>query len=322
MLAFCYGHEESGMTSHRTRERRRHGEAASFAGVGHRLALATALVGAATTANPAVQAGEMQVEVTENRLTLEAEDVAVADVLQAIGEAAAIEVVVRGELGNVTRRSLVEEPLAPAIRRLVGQHSVLMLYEKDASGEPQLREVRVQAAGTATAATAEEDGGQRRRGGRTPIGQIRNYQQLTVMDNDRRVEAIRALARTKDEAATGVLAEALVRDDNVAVRRLAANALSSGDVGDAAVEALTAALGDDERSIRIQAMRGLTVGLGDASAPLLAEVVRSDGDPAVRRAAVQLASSMEGDQALEVIELAVDDDDDTVRRIAEAALNR
>lgn len=313
-----------GTPHHRTVECRPPEEAAGRTGLARRLAIAMTLASVPSFAALPVQGGEIQVDVTDDRLSLQAEDVAVAEVLQAIGEAASFEVVIRGDLGMVGRRSLEEEPLAAGLRRLAGENSILMLYEKDASGEQQLREIRVQAAGTTTAAVdpAGQGDGRRKRSGRAPGGDIQSYQQLATLDNARRVDAVRGLARRKDEAAASVLAEALVRDGNVAVRRLAANALSSGEAGEVALDALKAALGDAERSIRIQAMRGLTVNLGNGSASLLVDVVQNDGDPAVRRAAVQLVSAMDGDEAQQVLEAALDDDDDTVRRIAEAALNR
>lgn len=270
----------------------------------------------------AAQAKEIEVTVTGGRLSLEAEEVALADLLRAIGEAAAIEVTVRGDLGNVGRRSLVDEPLAAGIRRLLGRHSVLMLYDRNAAGEPRLREIKVEAAGTVTAATGRSVGrpaGRGQRGGGAVAAGIRSYQQLAVLDSAARIEAVRELAGRQDEVATGVLAETLQRDGNAAVRRLAANALSDRSRGEDAVAALTVALNDAERAIRIQALRGLRANLGDRLAPLLVDVVTGDQDPVVRRAAVQLASSLQGEEARQVIELALEDADETVRRVAEAA---
>lgn len=291
-----------------------------FAAALRGLAWTVALVCA--SASVAAPASAIDVTVSEGRLSLDIEEVALAELLQAIGDAAAIEITLRGDLGKVGPRSMVDEPLAAGIRRLLGRHSVLMLYDSSAEGESRLREIKVEAAGPVTAdaaGAANRDATRLQRGRRASIGDIQSYRQLAVLDNAGRVEAVRELAGRRDEVATGVLAETLQRDGNVAVRRLAANALSDGSRGGEAIEALTLALEDVERSIRIQALRGLTANLGDQSTSLLAQVLTSDDDPVVRRAAVQLASSLDGEQAQQVIELALGDSDETVRRVAEAA---
>jgi len=89
----------------------------------------------------------LEAAVAADRLTLRVEGAPLAEVLRAIGEAGAFDVVLRGELAEPVHQSFSNEPLEKAIRALVGRHSLIVIRGDPTSGESAtgLAEIRVTA---------------------------------------------------------------------------------------------------------------------------------------------------------------------------------
>jgi HEAT repeat protein len=140
------------------------------------------------------------------------------------------------------------------------------------------------------------------------------------LDPSERFARVRELARQGGPDSLPALGEALGQDPDPALRRAAAAAI--GNIGGPeAFGLLEGALGDDDASVRLQAIRGLRAADPATAVNAYGDVVRQDPDPAVRRAAVDLAASL-GLEGAQVLELALDDDDERVRQAAERALQR
>jgi HEAT repeats len=259
----------------------------------------------------------MAQEVAAGRLTMEVEAEPLADVLARIGAAAGFEVETQGEVGDVEPQSFDGVPLDVAIRRLVGSHSLIMVHEPGAPGG--LAEVKVYAALGDPAERRAESAQQARR---SAVRQKRTDEQRSLKsDRSQRVQEVRELARSGDPGAVRALGEIALQDQDPAVRRLAVGSLAS--IGDqSAATVLASALDDQDRAVRVQALRALNGMLGDQVAPHLARVVAQDTEPSMRLMAVEMAANLPGGAAMEVLERALDDGDRDVRDAAEEALAR
>lgn len=280
-----------------------------------RLAL---VAGGCTLAAGALEAQE----IVQGRLTMEIEAQPLADVLEAIAREAGIGLEIDGELGDAEPQTFHSVPLDGAIRQLVGTHSLVMIHAPNA--ERQLSEVRVYAVEEDPEARRQASAQQARRAERAQRVESAGREVAVAgerTDRAARVQEVRELARSGDPAAVRDLSAILASDDDPAIRRLAVGALAGiGDPG--ATEPLAQALDDEDRAVRVQVVRALHNLLGDDVAPYLARVVTSDQEPAVRMMAVQMAADLPGGPALEVLQQALNDPDDEIREMAEAALDR
>lgn len=276
------------------------------------LALALAFV-AAGGEQPVAQ------DVAAGRLTMEVEAEPLADVLAAIARAADIELKVEGELGEAPPQRFDAVPLDIAVRRLAGTHSVVMIHAPGAAG--RLREVRVYAIETDPEARREASVRQARQAARASQRETESDVQGDRAERATRVQEVRELARSGGPEAAGELERILQDDPDPAIRRLAIGALSGLD-DPSASEAIASALSDEDRAVRVQAVRALRNLLDDGVAPYLAQVIRADDEVAVRMMAVQMAADLSEGAGEEVLRRALDDPDEEVREIASEALGR
>ncbi|MGI9491277.1 MAG: HEAT repeat domain-containing protein [Geminicoccaceae bacterium] len=150
---------------------------------------------------------------------------------------------------------------------------------------------------------------------------VQRYQAIAKLGKAERLAEIRDLATARDELSANTLVEVLILDSDVTARRIAVTALGNLR-SELAVDGLEAALGDRDRSVRIQALRGLRMVLAKNATSILAEVVASDPDPVVRRTAVELAAGLRSSAAREVLELGSLDVDPSVRDAVNAGRRR
>lgn len=258
-------------------------------------------------------------QIDDGRLTMQVEAQPLADVLQVIARAAGAELSVEGELGDAVPQTFEAVPLAVAVRRLVGSHSVVMVHPPGA--DDRLREIRVYAVEEDPEARRQAGIQQARQAARADPAAATGAPGTDRRERAERVQQVRELARTGGPEATRELAQILASEPDPALRRLAIGALAG--LGDPAASAPIAnALRDEDRAVRVQAVRALHNLLGDEVAPYLADVVALDHEVAVRMMAVQLAANLEGGPAVEVLERALNDPDEEVREMAAAALGR
>lgn len=275
----------------------------------------------------AALAQEIDVRVEDERMSLQVGQAPLGDVLRAVGEAGGFEVKLEGELGEVQPQRFQNLPLGRAIRRLTGDHGLIMAYADDGS----LESVRVHAA-TLIGASPEEREAARQRAVEQRQAVLARVKAPTTpepaegggafgaLEQSERFARVRELARQGDPDSLPILGEALSGEPDPALRRAAAAAI--GNIGGPeATRLLEGALSDDDASVRMQALRGMREAEPAVAVNAYGDVIQRDPDPAVRRAAVDLVASL-GDEGLEVLEMALDDDDDRVRQAAETALER
>ncbi len=274
-------------------------------------------LGAQTTAGEAtLKAPSPGIDVAIERglLSVKLGQVSLSDALRAIGKKAGVEVYIEGDPGLVWPQTFAGVPLDEGIERLAGDNGLLMKFlpASTTAGAPRLIEVWVYGAtgdaGVAFAPTL-------RTAGRTDSG----YRELARLTRGQRLQAVRRLARSKDDAAVATLAQVLLRDPDATIRRISATAL--GNIGgEDAAAALAAALDDGDRSVRVRAIRGLRVIKGNDAAPLLGEIATGDRDAEVRRTTVHLLGALDSADARAAIEAALADPDAKVRDAATQAL--
>ena len=127
-------------------------------------------------------------------------------------------------------------------------------------------------------------------------------------------------ARRGEEGAIAALAEILAWEEDSVVRKRAAAAL--GRVKGVEVEAaLAMALGDQDSSVRVRAVRGLRRLGGEMVTQALSEVVLGDSDPRVRRVAARALAALPSQAAQQALETASLDPDQLVRQTVDRALD-
>jgi hypothetical protein len=243
-------------------------------------------------------AGAMDVTVGEGRLSVNLRDAPLADALRLIGQEADLKINLDGQFRTLVTDTFTGLPLEAAIRRLTRGHSSSFAY-----------------------------GPRPRPGHAAPLVEIWIIESVAAGAVNPRARAARlthvgSLARQRDDGAVAELSRILAQDPDPVVRTQAALAL--GRSRDARVTpALTAALGDQHPSVRIQAVHGLQRVEGERAAEALARVLVSDPDPSVRRVTAWTLASLRHAAAGSALGTAMSADGDaSVRRAAGAAYRR
>ncbi|HET6521456.1 MAG TPA: HEAT repeat domain-containing protein [Geminicoccaceae bacterium] len=255
------------------------------------LALGWTLPAAAQEAATAPAAGPVTVRWADGRLAAEVGAVPVQTVLQAIAEATGAEVRGSGELGTTSAQSFEGLPIEAALRRLVGDHGILVRYAPPAPGEsgsrvaairvyavePGARE-RAAAAAQARSAQAGAAPAPRDTAAAAAAASTAAAEQASL---------IQELVDRGDDEAAAELQRALAGATDARLRRQLVGALVSVGTPRSA-EGLALALRDPEPDIRRQAARGLWEVEGAAAADRLEAALAVEQDRAVRRLLEQL----------------------------------
>jgi HEAT repeat protein len=240
----------------------------------------------------------MEVSVAGGRLSVNLRDAPLADVLRLVGQEARVKVNLDGQFLAPITGTFTGLPLESGIRRLTRGHSSSFAYGPplDSGQAPRLIEIWVIESEPAISADP------RARAAR-----------LASLDN---------LGRRTDDAAVAELTRILAQDPDPAVRTRAAGILSrSRDAR--ATPALTTALGDQQSSVRIQAVHGLRRLEGERATEALGRVLLNDPDPSVRRVAAWALTSLRDAAAGSALRAAMSTDGDaSVRQAATAAYRR
>ena len=261
------------------------------------LALATAVLG---SPSPAVSAGAEPrpiegapvVDFRDGKLSVDARDADLADLLREIATRADFELTTTGQLG---RRSaiLTDVPLEEGLRRLLQGHELMLIYRPaGVRGAPRVVAAHVfaeRAGGAPLPATASTAGTgalsdiyQLVRAGNDPsnVGKLTDFLSNST-DATVRSRAAWALGRIGAPSASAALLQA-VNDQSPQVRSQVAYALRNL-LGVQAIPALVGLLErDPDASVRLVAARNLGT-LRDASAASALNAAASDADPMVRQ---------------------------------------
>lgn len=140
-------------------------------------------------------------------------------------------------------------------------------------------------------------------------------------DSDERVRraAIEHLPYLDDERILPILADALLKD-NQSVRATAARAFSTLD--QAALPYLQTALRDTDAWVRYYAIRSIKQRRERAAQEQIAQLARNDPAALVRIAAMETLGEIGDEHAIEVLQTALQTDDDDMARVAISALGQ
>jgi HEAT repeats len=233
-----------------------------------------ALVPHAAALAAADGAGRVSLRIEGDLITIRAEDATLKQVLEAIAAKQGFDVILRGDLDQKIDRTLTRVPLADALRRLLGRHSMVTTYRTTDAGATVLAELRVYAA-SAPATT-------RIAGRATPSPAARSA--FDGLDPAAQIATIRALIQNGSPSAVTALEGIVGRAANAAVRRYAINGLAR--VGG---QGATRVLGrivtrDDKPDSRRAAVRALARMRTDDARAFVEQASR-DADKRVRQTA-------------------------------------
>jgi HEAT repeat protein len=222
-------------------------------------------------------AGIERVSFADGRLSLEADDAPVMDVLRRLADEKIVTVVGQPLVERRVSLTLSGVPLDEALKRILGDLRYIASYDARV-GARVPAEIRFLGAGSGSRAAA----------GPPPAPPTPEWVTRAAANPERsaRMRAIQALGRQRTAEATTALVGMMRDDADPIVRERAAAALveiGSRDLGGA----FLAALSDSAPFVRVQAVRGLARVQPDAAVPPLTRAAEADPDAAVRRAAVE-----------------------------------
>ena len=243
--------------------------------------------------------GPFDVQVDGGRLSVDLGAVPLADVLRAIAEQTGAELVIRGDLGELTPQTFAGKPLAEGIRQLVGSKGLVMTFEpaRQSDGAPRLRSLLVSGVG-ATPSPADEDA-----------------------ESSGQLPSVWEFGRGGDDAVAAALAQAAAQDPDALVRATA-GASVGGSEGLEAEPAVRTALVSDDPLERVRALRAIGARGGEEAVGSLIKALTGDENPEVRRTAVEILADLGSEEARLALEGALDDPDSTVRATAGQVLGR
>ncbi len=288
---------------------------------------------------------EIDVTVEDGVLAVNVSNARLEDVLRAIAERAGLRLRLAGDLGRPITAWFTLR-LEEGLRRLVGDNSLIMIYEpaRGQAGQLMLAEILVSGSPDGHVVTIEP--------AVKESSLDRVYDGLDRFDRKSKLRAVRELYGLDDEAAIDDLALVLAQETDSKVRRAAAIGLGNSG-GAKALVALSVALGDKDRSLQFQAIHGLAKIGGEEAAEaltttlrdhdpavrlqtvlalqrvgdigvvgLLGEILAKDKNPEVRRAVVRTLEKLGEDEAWWALFGATSDPDPTVREAAAAVIGR
>lgn len=248
-------------------------------------------------------------------LTVKAQNATLTEVLRAVGDVVGIKTFIYGEIdASTTTWSLVDVPLFEAIRFLVGDHNMAMVYH-GSSGQGVTKEAsKLWVYGKPSARSYTPPA--------LPIDSPpRDVAKRAQTVPATRLQAMQNSAESEDESETASLARTLIQDTDTSVRSQAAAVLAD-IAGEEAIKALEAGLGDPNPAVRIKVIGSLEALQAEQAIPTLGQVLFSDPSPQVRLAAVAAIARQQSEAVPAFLEAAAKDKDRAVRTAALSALAR
>ena len=187
-----------------------------------------------SAATGAVIGRPLHVAFESGRLTVRAEGVRLADVLQAIGREAHLKVLLRGSVEAIVSDDFADVSLEEGIRRLTRSQSVVMIYDSVDVREPatvkmwSLTEVWLVNRSLTKESSETTAGETRRSADLVPAGPGGVTEALNAVNRETRRESLNALTRDQNEyTVVGSLREAATTDASSLVRYRAIQTLES-----------------------------------------------------------------------------------------------
>jgi len=260
----------------------------------------------------------------DGRLSVRILGVPLREVLQAIARRTSVPIFVDPAVEATVVAAFEGVPVDEALRRLLREQSFVFDYRRAESlGASELTQVRVYPPGTRVS-----PGAQRATTSGEPVSDNRP-RELTAeaagaSDPADRKGAVEALHEDSDDRRRQLTVEALGASDPAARKRAVEELHDSREAE--AIPTLVMALNDVDAEVRVKALLALQeLGIATAMQALapepFVEAVKSDPDPGVRRAALDvvgaLADESQNQEAIAAIEHARHDPDPHIRQLAE-----
>jgi hypothetical protein len=232
-----------------------------------------------------------------DRLSLDAEDAPLEEVLEEIVKQVGVEIIIHGEIQRVVSVEFSDIPLEEGLKRLIRDFDHVFVYAATEGGGVSVQELIIYAGegvGRYEASTPGPITPQKRRSPLKLKGTSLESLASALEDEDPEVreEAVDLLADSEDERAVLYLSEVLLNDEDEDVRESAAMALE--DLGDQrAIGALIRALRDPEAGVRESAVDALAeIGGEEVVGPLMDTL--GDEDEDVRETAADALEELTG----------------------------
>ena len=187
-------------------------------------------------------------------LAIEDAEGALEKVLEEVARAVDAELILRGELGEVPRRSFPAADPGQVLRELVRPHTLVVRFDAD-TGAPNEIIVRESKEGSPAPARRVS------RVGRAPQPEAAPVDQAEAQAFR---DELRDLIKRTDPGVSGELQALYQATADPSLRRLALVTLVRRG-GPTATQTLRTALGDEDANIRLEAARGLAALLGSAA---------------------------------------------------------
>ncbi len=261
-------------------------------------------------------------------------DARVSEILEEIGRESGINISLLGKFDERITRTMVDTPVADAIKRLIPDGVSVIIYDQARAAQPvrQIQEVwlyrrvsgpvstvvitQKSATQTLESSAAVESEAQ---GTDSDLKVRRQVAELSELSKSARMAMVRRLALRDDSMAIAMLGEILKTDRDIDVRKQAVKALR--DIGDErVVVSLEKGLGDPQVWIRMEVVHAIgTIG-GDHSVRDLGQVIFGEEDAEVRRLATEYLAQNQTEAAQAFLEAASNDRNEIVRETARRAL--
>jgi len=260
----------------------------------------------------------VQIQVRDGLLTVNAEDVPLDQLLRAIGKQAGFDVVIEGNLSAPVNRSFADLPVEQGIRQLVKGTSFIIFYSGSSEAN-RLSLLRVYP-------VTKSGGAQTVQPGVTATGDptqtdLEQWVRIRLFKSERgtRIVAVRKLTELETEVAVEIAAQVLEYDDDPIVRGEAVAVLGALG-GDSVHSVLKVALVDPAASVRHRAIRALgTVG-GEQATSILGQVLLGYSNQEMRLMALRALIEISNEGSRYYVETAASDQDLEVREVAQRGL--
>jgi hypothetical protein len=256
---------------------------------------------------PAVpaDAGPASVQFADGRVTVEASEGALSDLLHELAQRAGLHLVLTQAPTGAISATFSGVPIEEGVRRLLRGRSFVLVYAADR----RLSDIRLL-------------GGEAAEGGYgIARGQSVEEANLGAAAQGASTPAPPAGIPARSPTPVAELAQIVVEDENAAVRARATAALAVAG-GPAGIQALRKALEDNEAMVRVHAVHALSRAERAAAIPTLWKVLANDRDPQVRLAVARALGSIGSPDARLALEVATSDANEDVRDEAQRGLAR
>ncbi len=296
----------------------------SFAGI---LWIFTLAVLGTPSPTSADQVAEIEVNARKGMLSVNVENVPLADILLEIGDEAGFRLVLFGGLESTITQRFSNVPMQDGIRRLAGNRSVAFIYRiidvpDDRKEMEGIQEVWVfdkeGSRGMTTHAGFESS--QAEPGAAKSASGDPTQEDQARPGPTSKWEQFSSRHQLDETTDVGYWAGMLFNQDDRATREQALTALQR--IGsDEALAAMATVLGDDDAALRCQAVLDLGKEDNARSVQLLGQALIGDADPSVRMTAVRSFAERTDEVSRAFLNTALEDEDERIQSFAKQALD-